>query len=31
MDMKKRVSGIFAPISTPFVDEEASIEQMRDR
>jgi 4-hydroxy-2-oxoglutarate aldolase len=30
MDMKKRVSGIFAPISTPFVDEEASIEQMRD-
>ena len=28
--MKKRVSGIFAPISRPFVDEEASIEQMRE-
>ena len=28
--MTKRVSGIFAPICTPFVDEEVSLEHMRE-
>ena len=28
--MKKRIKGVFAPITTPFVNEEVAIEQLRE-